>query len=336
MDVQIKKPEDIIVDSFKKNGYAVVPGVFRNEDITPVFDEYAEILDQLISTLYKSGELTKIYDNLSFLDRMSQFISETGSRFHKNFESRFPYEVVGKNTPIHLGPAIFNLMRNTKLNDAIEIFIGPEISSNPVNTLRLKPPQRMIPDGTIHAGVSETPWHQDFVNYPSEAEETQILTVWIAMTDSTEEMGCLRVIPGSHKLGLDTHCPADDFYKTFNQSVGGGIPEELIDERDAISIPVNAGDVIFLHRLTKHASLRNRSKKLRWSFDLRYHPTYQFSGHPLKPSWVTRSKGNPSTEIKDWKIWAKMWRDAQLHLIKTKEIPMYIQYSPENPLCAPN
>ena len=51
------------------------------------------------------------------------------------------------------------------------------------------------------------------------------------MTDSTEEMGCLRVIPGSHKSGLDTHCPADDFYKKFNQSVGGGIPEELINEK---------------------------------------------------------------------------------------------------------
>ena len=115
----------------------------------------------------------------------------------------------------------------------------------------------------------------------------------------------------------------------------GGIPEELIDNSDAISVPMKGGHVLFLHRLTKHASLPNRSNKLRWSFDLRYHPTHQFSGHPLKPSWVTRSKNSPSAEIRDWQIWAQMWRDAQAYLIKTKEIPVYIQYSPENPLCAP-
>ena len=336
MDTQIEKHKNIVADSFRKNGYVVVSGVLNKEDINPVFNEYSIVLDQLISGLSRLGKLKKAYDNLLFLDRMSQFISETGSRYHKNFESRFPYEVLDENTPIHLGPAIFNLMRNKKLNDVIEIFIGPEISSNPVNTLRIKPPQQILPEGTIHAGVSETPWHQDFVNYPSEAKETQILTVWIAMTDSTEEMGCLRVIPGSHKAGLDTHCPADDFYKKFNQSVGGGIPEELINGKDAVSVPVNAGDVIFLHRLTKHATLPNFSNKLRWSFDLRYHPTHQFSGHPLKPSWVTRSKDNPSTEIKDWKIWARMWRDAQSQLVKTKQVPIYIQYSPENPLCAPS
>ena len=336
MDIQTKIPEYELLDSFNQNGYAVVREVLDDKkDIAPVFDEYSSILDRLISELYVSGELGEKYEDLSFLDRMAKFISETGSKYHKNFESRFSYEVVEETTPIHLGPSIFDLIRNPKLNDAIEIFIGPEISSNPVNTLRLKPPQRLLPKGTVHAGVSETPWHQDFVNYPSEAEETEILTVWIAMTDATEEMGCLRVIPGSHKFGLDVHCPANEFYKTFNQSAGGGIPEELIDNSDAISVPMKGGDVLFLHRLTKHASLPNRSNKLRWSFDLRYHPTHQFSGHPLKPSWVTRSKNSPSAEIRDWQIWAQMWRDAQAYLIKTKEIPVYIQYSPENPLCAP-
>ena len=51
MDVLIKKPEDIIVDSFKKNGYAVVPGVLRKEDITPVFDELINLIIPLVSSI---------------------------------------------------------------------------------------------------------------------------------------------------------------------------------------------------------------------------------------------------------------------------------------------
>ena len=89
MDTQIEKHKSIVADSFRKNGYVVVSGVLNKEDINPVFNEYSIVLDQLISGLSRLGKLKKAYDNLLFLDRMSQFISETGSRYHKNLNQDF-------------------------------------------------------------------------------------------------------------------------------------------------------------------------------------------------------------------------------------------------------
>ena len=40
-----------------------------------------------------------------------------------------------------------------------------------------------------------------------EADESTILTVWIPITEATEENGCLKVVPESNKHDLQTHCP---------------------------------------------------------------------------------------------------------------------------------
>jgi ectoine hydroxylase-related dioxygenase (phytanoyl-CoA dioxygenase family) len=216
------------------------------------------------------------------------------------------------------------------------MFIGPEISCNPVNVIRLKPPERTLPPETEHAGVGRAPWHQDLVNYPIEAAGTDLLTVWVALTDATEEMGCLQVVPRSHKGGLETHCPPDTDDPIVRKAAGGGIPDALVNPGEGVPLPMRAGDVLFMHRLTKHASLSNVSDNFRWSFDLRYHPTHQFSGQPLKPSWVARSRAHPETELTDWTDWARMWGNARAHLSRTGEVPAYLRYSPDNPVCAPS
>ena len=42
-----------------------------------------------------------------------------------------------------------------------------------------------------------------------EADEATILTVWLPLTDATEQNGCMQVIPRSHREGLKDHCPVD-------------------------------------------------------------------------------------------------------------------------------
>ena len=329
--------EKTALEQFQEQGYAVIRGVLDlEEDIQPVHAEYAEVLDQLLDHLYPGRAVRDGYADLPFLDRMARFIAETGPTYYNHFQIRLPYDVVTEDTPVHLGPAIFSLLRSPRLLDGIEKFIGPEISCNPVNVIRLKPPERLLPPSTDHAGVGRTIWHQDLVNYPLEAAETNLLTVWAAMTDATEEMGCLTVIPGSHLGELETHCSANPDDPVLRKVAGGGIPDELIDSREVVPVPMEAGDVLFMHRLTKHASLSNVSDRLRWSFDLRYHPTHQYSGQPLKPSWVARSRARPETEVTDYRVWAGMWRDARSYLTRTGEVPAYLRYDFENPICAPS
>ena len=59
-------------------------------------------------------------------------------------------------------PAIFGLLTNPKLLDAIEAIIGPEITVNPVNVVRVKVPERRLPGNrNFHVGLTATWWHQD-------------------------------------------------------------------------------------------------------------------------------------------------------------------------------
>ena len=325
------------LDEFKARGYTVMQDLLDYDlDIKPVFNEYAVVLDDLLIRLYDSGRVSGTFEHLPFLQRMSAFVAETGSAYYNHFQIRLPYEVVSKKTPIHLGSAIFNLLRSARLLDGIEFIIGPEITSNPVNVVRIKPPELLLSSNRDHAGIGQVPWHQDIVNYPRVAEDTELLTVWVALTDATEDMGCLKLIPGSHTGDLETHCSADPDDPVMRKIAGGGIPAELIEEDEAVAVPMNAGDVIFMHRFTKHSALVNQSDKLRWSFDLRYHPTNQFSGQPLRPSWVARSRANPETEVTDHRVWVKMWENTQNYLSQTKEIPSYLRYDHENPICAPS
>jgi len=47
---------------------------------------------------------------------------------------------------------------------------------------------------------------REAIRLGGEADETDMLTVWLPVTDATEENGCLCAIPGSHREGLVTHC----------------------------------------------------------------------------------------------------------------------------------
>ena len=39
-----------------------------------------------------------------------------------------------------------------------------------------------------------------------EADDTDMLTVWFSLHDTNLEQGPLKVVPGSHRRGLRTHC----------------------------------------------------------------------------------------------------------------------------------
>jgi len=134
-----------------------------------------------------------------------------------------------------------------------------------------------------------------------EVDETEMLTVWIAITDATIENGCLCVVPKSHMQGLAVHCPSI------------GIPEVLRGP-EFTPLPVKRGDVIFMHRRTMHSSLTNESDGVRWSLDLRYQPIGQPTGRPVFPAFVVRSRRRPESEVHDWRVWGDLWRTARSNL----------------------
>ena len=137
------------------------------EILDPIISEYTILLDDLVRGLIAEGKLTESFEGLDFRARMTEVFKATGETFAQYFNLCLPLVNVSKDTPFWTGPAIFNLIRNAKLLNIVESIIGPEIASNPVQYVRIKPPQNTIAKGMRKSGlVGKTPWHQDAAVLP--------------------------------------------------------------------------------------------------------------------------------------------------------------------------
>lgn len=155
-----------------------------------------------------------------------------------------------------------------------------------------------------------------------EADETDILTVWSPLTPATIENGCLQVIPRSHRVGLLTHC-ADS---------GVRIPEPLLPA-DPVAVPMRAGSVLLMHRLTAHSALENQSGSIRFSFDLRYQHPDRPTGRPQLPGFLARSQARPDDVLRDVRLWHAGLEAARARLLQENK-PTYFRWGSTDPICA--
>jgi len=315
------------VNQFEEQGYVVVEGLLDPEaDLDPIIEEYRGVLDLLAQELYDRGKTSSSYEELPFGRRLTKIYAESGKVHAQYFDFSLPQKDVKEDTPMWVGPAVFSALRNERLLDAVESLIGPEIYSNPVQHVRLKPPEHLTPKdsktGRVQLGA--TPWHQDNGVVLPEADDTKMITVWFPLMDATVENGCLMVIPHSHSQGLLQHCVRDP---------GLTIPDKILPLEDAIPLPMKRGDVLFMTRLTCHSSLPNRSDDIRWSFDLRYNPIGQPTGRGSFPGFVARSRLHPDTELWDARAWAEMWYETRRRLARQSD-PAYNRWRAEDSACA--
>ena len=312
---------------FNDEGYLVVENVFDvDTDLQPVVEDYAATLDALAEQWHSEGKISDTYRNLPFGQRLTRIIAESGLNWGQHFDISLPQGQVYPDTPIHLTESVFNLLRHERLLDIAEHFVGPEVYSNPIQHTRIKPPEHMVPDSAKNGLVVRVGWHQDLGVATEAQNEVPVLTVWMPITDATVENGCLAVVPGSHKGDLVTHCPGS------GPDGGLQIPSKLI-ARKPVPVPVKRGGVLLMHRLTMHASLANKSKDIRWSFDLRYQPTGQPTGRPAFPGFVARSPSNPASETTDWHDWAQLWYDARARLSHNVP-PQFNRWAKDAAACA--
>ena len=313
------------VEQFHREGYLLVENMFDVEaDIDPIIAEYEGVLDTLADTLYAQAKISSTYAKLPFGQRLIEIYKESGTVHAQYFDFSLPQTDVREDTPLWVGPAVFAMMRNEKLLDAVESIIGPEIYSNPVQHVRLKPPEHLTPrdaEGRIQLG--KTPVHQDNGVVLPEADQTDMLTVWFPLWDATVENGCLLVWPQSHRQGLLDHCP---------NPAGLRIPGKLLNGK-AKSMPMRRGDALLMHKLTVHASHANHSDNIRWSFDLRYNPIGQPTGRSSFPGFIARSRNNPETELRDPAEWARLWHAAR-HTLATEGMGPFNRWNADSPVCA--
>ncbi|MFT4730222.1 MAG: phytanoyl-CoA hydroxylase [Granulosicoccus sp.] len=284
------------IEHFEEQGYLVVPNLLDSGLLDDIKNEYTEKLRSLCVAWSSTGKLATDVLDMNF-DAQLQAVIDAGLDYFQPLDISWPISEFPDNTPIHLGENVFRMIRNERTLDIIESLIGPEITSNPIQHVRIKPPLSDVAVGESRAHIVGTDWHQDRAVAREEADNTRMVTVWIAVTDATLTNGCLQVIPRSHKKDMQTHCPAAQL----------GIPHNKIALNEATPLPVEAGDAIIFHPLTVHGSRENHSRSIRWSFDLRYNATGDPTGRPQFPEFVARSRNAPHSELHDYNTWFELW-----------------------------
>lgn len=311
--MQALSPDQIAF--FEREGYLIVEDVIGADDIAAVEAEYDAILDREIPRLVAAGRLADAMDGVPFAERYTRALAATDNMYdlYEHLDISLPLRAdITAETGVNTGPAVFTrILRNPAILDIAETLLGPEVSSSPIQHTRIKPPRGRVAALKTDSNVTRTGWHQDEAVLTDEVDAVNMLTVWVAITDATEDNGCMVCVPRSHRAGLDLamHCPGNAI-----TTAEIFIPEAHIGDT-VQPMPVRRGGVVLLNQRTKHGSLDNLSDTLRWSFDLRYTPTGMASGRSVFPDWVARSRSAPETEMRDPADYAAAWEAARARIV---------------------
>lgn len=207
---------------FEDQGYLIIEDLLTEQEIDTCQREI-ERLHQLAAQLQRKGELAA-----------SNFQCEP---FITDANGEVPILRKIEQTRTH--SAVFRqLSAHPKLIATVQTLLGDDLLLFR-STLMLKPAHH----GSAHA------LHQDSAYWP--IDPPALVTVSIALSDATLENGCIKVIPGSHKWGLQEW---------------GGIAQKQdapLTQRDdldlsaQIDVPLKAGSVLFFHSLMAHGSGAN-------------------------------------------------------------------------------
>jgi ectoine hydroxylase-related dioxygenase (phytanoyl-CoA dioxygenase family) len=151
-----------------------------------------------------------------------------------------------------------DLIRHPRILDAVEDVIGPDILcwGTSFFTKEARNP-------------SYVSWHQDSTYWG--LAPADVVTAWVAFTDSNAANGAMRVIPATHKMEQVAH--RDTFAADNLLSRGQEIAVE-VDEREAAMLELAAGEMSLHHVRLIHGSDPNPSDDRRIGFAIRYIPTY--------------------------------------------------------------
>jgi len=208
------------------------------------------VFDELLS----ATELLDLRTALADVLRESEGLTETNDKFSVTQAADGTWSVRRIFNPIAHHHAFYDLVFNPKILDVVENLIGPNIQLHHTK-LNLKPPS---------SREARFEWHQDYPFFPH--TNFDLLAVMVFLDDSTEENGCLTIVPGSHKWGPRNHLFAKD----------GAFSSQLEDKSVVedptrwLKVPVPAGGIELHHCNMLHSSTANRGTRPRSAMVIQY------------------------------------------------------------------
>jgi ectoine hydroxylase-related dioxygenase (phytanoyl-CoA dioxygenase family) len=171
--------------------------------------------------------------------------------------------------PARLLPSFDRLIRHPNMIAAASAVLGPDL---------------MVWGSGLFIKEANTPsyvsWHQDLTYWG--LDKVEEVTLWVALSPSTRESGCMRFVPGTHRTNIVPH--RDSFAKD-NLLTRGQELEVEVDEAQAVDVVLKPGQASVHHGHLFHASGPNSTGDRRIGAAIRY----------IAPSMKARS--GPETQV---------------------------------------
>jgi phytanoyl-CoA hydroxylase len=229
----------------------------------------------VVESLFGEADLTKIDSTIRELtaravsgEEMSQILELEPEAIDGQ---RVPRRIF---SPYDQHDAFRDLAHDARILDRIESLIGPNFNLQH-SKLNMKPAKV----GSV------VDWHQDLAYFPHTNDD--LVTTLIYLDDATQENGCLQVLPRHHHHYFD-HTDRDGRF-------AGMIREDLSDGRFGRPVPLAApaGSVIFMHCITPHSSLPNRSSRARRTLIYEYRAADSYPIYYSEMTAVAEAKKRP-------------------------------------------
>lgn len=149
-----------------------------------------------------------------------------------------------------------DLIRDPRILDPIEQLIGPNILC--WNTLF------WIKGAKSESFVS---WHQN--DHYWGLSSPKVVTAWLALSPAQVKNGCMRVMPGTHVGQGLSH---DDTYNKDNMLTCGQAITEGVDDRTAVHMPLEPGQMSIHNYRLAHASGPNHGADRRIGVSMHFMP----------------------------------------------------------------
>ncbi|MDA7605067.1 phytanoyl-CoA dioxygenase family protein [Candidatus Pelagibacter sp.] len=203
---------------------------------------------------YLSPNQLKQYEDEGFVSPINIFSKEKAKEIRDEIElieKEMPEELEksGRYNAHLISPLLDEVTHNPKILDAVQSLIGEDI---------------LVCGTTLFI---KNPHEKGFVSYHQDAkyiglEPHNWVTAWVAITDSNEHNGCMRMWPGSHKDHLKEH---DQKFNQGNLLTRGQTVQNVPKEKTT-PLVLTAGQMSLHHPTTVHGSDINKSDDRRIGF----------------------------------------------------------------------
>ena len=278
------------IEQFHRDGYLALRGLLSQQDLQPLIDELAGLVDVGVGEAIEARVLAveDTYQGAPFATRLalvSAASSDPGWIWQRYFSEQKPRTA-----------GMFALRTAGALLDVVEALVGGEIYAHPQFNYRAK-----LPDQEINV----IPWHQDlaYLN-PQEAGDTLVVNAWIPLVEATLENGCMQVIRGSHLSDLIPH----NYRETMPGHKGSrGITDDELPEGEIFTAELAVGDALLTTERLVHRGTPNTADTVRWSVDTRYCRVGLPTGREGVPGFIARSRQDVESVTRDHVEWNRIY-----------------------------